>query len=60
MSDRVLVKNVGLRDKQKLADMWENCPYMVKRQPVPAIPVYEVVKETSPGSKPRVLHRNML
>ena len=27
---------------------------------MPAIPVYEVVKENTPGSKPRVLHRNML
>ena len=40
--------------------MWEHCPYVVKSQPVPAIPVYEVVKENTPGSKPRVLHRNML
>ena len=60
VGDRVLVKNVGLRDKQKLADLWEHCPYVVKSQPVPAISVYEVVKENSPGSKPRVLHRNML
>ena len=60
VGDRVLVKNVGLRGKQKLADLWEHCPYMVKSQPVPAIPVYEVVKENSPGSKTRVLHRNML
>ena len=58
--DRVLVKNVGLRSAQKLADLWEHCPYVVKSQPVPAIPVYELVKEISPGSKPRVLHRNML
>ena len=60
VGDRVLVKNVGLRGKQKLADMWEHCPYVVKSQPVPAIPVYEVVKENAPSSKPRVLHHNML
>ena len=60
VGDRVLVKNVGLRGKQKLADMWEHCPYVVKSQPVPAIPVYEVVKENAPSFKPRVLHRNML
>ena len=60
VGDRVLVKNVGLRGKQKLADLWEHCPYVVRSQPVPSIPVFEVVKENSPGSKPRVLHRNML
>ena len=60
VGDRVLVKNVGLRGKQKMADLWEHCPYVVRSQPVPAIPVFEVVKENSPGSKPRVLHRNML
>ena len=60
MGDHVLVKNVGLRRRQKLADMWEHCPYVVKSQPVPAIPVYEVVKENTPCSKQRVLHCNML
>ena len=47
VGDRVLVKNVGLRGKQKLADLWEHCPYVVRSQPVPAIPVFEVVKENS-------------
>ena len=60
VDDRVLVKIVCLRGKQKLAHLWEHCPYVMKSQPVPAIPVYEVVKENSPGCKPRVLHRNML
>ena len=45
VGDRVLVKNVGLHGKQKLADLWEHCPYVVKSQPVPAIPVYEVYKK---------------
>ena len=31
--DRVLVRNVGLRGKQKLADQWEHDIYIVKRQP---------------------------
>ena len=60
VGDRVLVKNVGIRGKQKLADLWEHCPYVIKSQPMSDIPVYEVVKENYPGSKPRVLHRNML
>ena len=54
------MKNVCLLRRQKLADMWDHCPYIVKSQPVPAIPVYEVVKENAPCSKPRVLQRNML
>ena len=53
---QVLVKNVGLRGRQKLTDMWEHCPYVVKRQCLPAIPVYE----NASGSKPRVLHCDML
>ena len=48
VGDRVLVKIVGLRGKQKLAHLWEHCPHVMKSQSVPAIPVYEVVKENSP------------
>ena len=40
--DRVLVKNSGLRGKRKIADRWEKTPYIVKSQPNPDIPVYEV------------------
>ena len=58
--DRVLVRNVGIRGKQKLADIWEHSPYIVKRQPIEGIPVYEVYKETSSHPKMRLLHRNML
>ncbi|MEW8544647.1 MAG: DDE-type integrase/transposase/recombinase [Candidatus Thiodiazotropha sp.] len=58
--DRVLVRNVSLRGKQKLADQWEEHTYIVKRQPIPEIPVYEVIKENSSGRKCRTLHRNML
>ena len=52
----MLVKNVGLRGRQKLTDMWEHCPYVVKRQSLPALPMYE----NASGSKPRVLHCDML
>ena len=58
--DRVLVRNVGLKGKQKLADHWEHSPYIVKRQPMEGIPVYEVYKENSNSPKTRLLHRNML
>ncbi len=58
--DRVLVRNVGLKGKHKLADTWEETPYIVKRQPMRDIPVYEVYQETAKSSKCRTLHRNML
>ena len=46
--DRVLVRNVGLRGKQKLADRWESQPYVVCRQPNEDIPVYGS-DQTTPG-----------
>ena len=57
--DRVLVRNVGLKGKQKLADIWEKNTYIVKRQIAPDIPVYEVRQEGS-TKRSRTLHRNML
>lgn len=58
--DRVLVKNVGLRGKQKLADRWERQPYIILSQPNPDIPVYTVKSENSRSRKIRTLHRNLL
>ncbi len=58
--DRVLVRNVGLKGKHKLADIWEAEPYIVKRQPMPNIPVYDVAREHERNPKLRTLHRNML
>ena len=58
--DRVLVRNKGIRGKQKLANIWEHSPYIVKRQPIDGIPVFEVYKETASKPKTRLLHRNML
>ena len=57
--DRVLIKNTGFKGKHKLADVWNKEPYIVKGQPIPDIPVYEVKKEHS-NSKCKLLHRNML
>ena len=58
--DRVLVKNVGLRGKQKLADRLERQPYIILSQPNPDIPVYTVKLENSRSKKTRTLHRNLL
>ncbi len=58
--DIVLVRNVGIRGKQKLADRWESKPYVIKRQPIPDIPVYEVILEHGRSRKVRTLHRNLL
>lgn len=57
--DRVLVRNVGLKGKHKLADRWEEDPYIVISQPDEDIPVYQVKKENSSG-RLRTLHRNHL
>ena len=57
--DRVLIRKVGLKGKQKLADIWDREPYIVKSQPVADIPVYEVQLENS-RKKSKLLHRNML
>ena len=57
--DRVLIRKVGLKGKQKLADIWDREPYIVKRQPIPDIPVYEVQLEYN-RRKSKLLHRNML
>ena len=57
--DRVLVRKVGVQGKQKLKDIWEIRPYIVKRRIAPDIPVYEVQMEGT-NKKTRTLHRNML
>ena len=58
--DRVLVKNVGLRGRRKLADRWERTPYVIKSQPNSDIPVYVVQLEKPRTRKTRTLHRNLL
>ncbi len=57
VGDFVLVKNVNIRGKHKLADKWLSELYYVSSQPNPDIPVYVVTSEA--GSE-RVLHRNLL
>jgi hypothetical protein len=59
VGDRVLVRNVGLVGRHKLADRWRNDVYIVVKQSNPNIPVYEVKPESGTG-KSKVLHRSML
>ncbi|KAK3087159.1 hypothetical protein FSP39_002462 [Pinctada imbricata] len=58
VGDKVLVRNVGLRGKNKLADKWSKEVYVVISIPNSDIPVYRVQKET--GGPTRTLHRNLL
>ena len=57
--DRVLVKVVSFDGKHKLADRWEQDPYIVVSQPNTDIPVYNLRKENNEGWA-RTLHRNLL
>jgi len=55
--DRVLVRNLSTRAKEKLKDRWEDKPYIVLKTSS-NLPIYTVQQEGS-GTK-RVLHRNLL
>ncbi|XP_046558879.1 uncharacterized protein LOC124267929 [Haliotis rubra] len=57
--DRVLVKALAFDGKHKLADRWEEDPFVVLSQPNQDIPVFVVQRETGEGRK-RTLHRNHL
>lgn len=59
IGDRVLIRNVGLRGKQKLADKWDKDQYIVIGVPDKNIPVYNVQKEFGDPTV-KTLHRNML
>lgn len=56
--DRVLVRNVRLRGKHKLADKWEQDVHVVVRK-VHDLPVYTVQTERK-GGPLRTLHRDLL
>ncbi|KAK6181904.1 hypothetical protein SNE40_009682 [Patella caerulea] len=58
IGDFVLVRNVQIRGKNKLADKWEGDDYVVIAQPDPTIQVYSVMKDGD--SAARTLHRNLL
>ena len=57
--DRVLVQKKGVQGKHKIGDIWEHSPYVVKKQPMPDIPVYLVQRGNS-NKKPCLVHQNML
>ncbi len=56
--DRVLVRNVRLRGKQKLADRWDSVVHVVVSR-AGELPVYTVRAERQEGPL-RTLHRNLL
>ncbi|KAH3869099.1 hypothetical protein DPMN_032258 [Dreissena polymorpha] len=56
----VLVINVTQRGKQKIADKWEDIPYVVVDQPNTEIPVYDVKKDQPNAKRIRRVHRNLL
>lgn len=58
VGDRVLVRNVRIRGKHKLADRWESEIYVVVKQAAD-LPVYTVRPETKDGPL-RTLHRDLL
>jgi transposase InsO family protein len=59
VGDRVLVRNVGVRGKQKLANRWEDMIYKVIEQPNKDIPVF-TIKAEGGGARKRTVHRNLL
>lgn len=56
--DRVLVRNLRLRSKHKLADRWEPTVYVVQKR-AGELPVYTVCPEGQDGPL-RTLHRDLL
>ncbi|XP_033121568.1 soluble scavenger receptor cysteine-rich domain-containing protein SSC5D-like [Anneissia japonica] len=57
--DRVLVRNLGLQGKHKLADHWDSIVHIVTERISEDMPVYRV-KPESKGGRSRTLHRNIL
>jgi hypothetical protein len=59
IGDRVLVRIVAYDGKHKIADKYEQQPYIVMDKPNIDIPVYVVQQEDRQGPT-RILHRNLL
>jgi len=59
IGDRVLVRNVGLQGRHKIANRWSEEIYVVVEQPNTDIPVF-VVKREGKSQATRTLHRNLL
>lgn len=58
VSDRILVRNLRLQEKHKLADKWDQTIYVVTKQ-MDNLPVYTVKPEKGDGAS-RTLHRDIL
>lgn len=56
--DRVLIRNLGLQGKHKLADRWVSTPYVVESQ-MSNLPVFRLKPEDGDGPF-KILHRNHL
>lgn len=56
--DRVLIQNVGLQGKHKIADRWSSTPYVVLGQ-MPGLPVFRLRPVDEDGPE-KILHRNLL
>ena len=59
VGDHVLIRNVGLRGKNKLADKWNKDPYVVIDIPDRTVPAYKVQRESGIPTV-QTLHRNVL
>ena len=57
--DLVLVKQVGLKGKHKIADKWDTEPYVVIGKPDEKMPVYEIRRHDGTGAA-RTVHRNLI
>ena len=60
--DRELVRNVGFKGPQKLANKWEDQPYIVKKSRSSRYQTFQFTwsREKGGSGKLRTLHRNML
>ena len=49
VGDRVLVERVGFTSKHKIADIWDEEPYIILNQPNADIPMFKVTREDGVG-----------
>lgn len=56
--DRVLLRNLGIAGKHKIADRWKAIPYLVMEK-LGDLPVYKIKPEEGPGQT-KTVHRNLL
>lgn len=56
VGDAVLLKNVGLKGKNKIADKWQTEAYVVIDKPNDDVPVYKIKR----GKEVKTVHRNLI